>query len=136
MNMPRERRSIGRIVASLGAILGVSVLAGTLVGLMLIPFAGSLGVLTRDVVRDFESLPDELNTPPLPERSVILAADGSVLATIYYQNRIEVPLVSIAPIMRQATIAVEDARFLEHNGVDFRGIVRAAASNASSGEIS
>jgi len=123
-------------VASLGAILGVSVLAGTLVGLMLIPFAGSLGVLTRDVVRDFESLPDELNTPPLPERSVILAADGSVLATIYYQNRIEVPLDSIAPIMRQATIAVEDARFLEHNGVDFRGIVRAAASNASSGEIS
>ena len=136
MNMPRERRSLGRIVASLGAILGVSVLAGTLVGLMLIPFAGSLGVLTRDVVRDFESLPDELNTPPLPERSVILAADGSVLATIYYQNRIEVPLDSIAPIMRQATIAVEDARFLEHNGVDFRGIVRAAASNASSGEIS
>ncbi len=123
-------------MASLGAILGVSVLAGTLVGLMLIPFAGSLGVLTRDVVRDFESLPDELNTPPLPERSVILAADGSVLATIYYQNRIEVPLDSIAPIMRQATIAVEDARFLEHNGVDFRGIVRAAASNASSGEIS
>jgi len=123
-------------VASLAAILGVSVLAGTLVGLMLIPFAGSLGVLTRDVVRDFESLPDELNTPPLPERSVILAADGSVLATIYYQNRIEVPLDSIAPIMRQATIAVEDARFLEHNGVDFRGIVRAAASNASSGEIS
>jgi len=116
--------------------MGISVLAGLLVGLMLIPFAGSLGVLTRDVVRDFESLPDELNTPPLPERSVILASDGSVLATIYYQNRIEVPLESIAPIMRQATVAVEDARFLDHNGVDFRGIVRAAASNASSGEIS
>lgn len=120
MNMPRERRSIGRIVASLGAILGVSVLAGTLVGLMLIPFAGSLGVLTRDVVRDFESLPDELNTPPLPERSVILAADGSVLATIYYQNRIEVPLDSIAPIMRQATIAVpcissHNPRFVSHD---------------------
>jgi len=134
--MPRERRSAGAIAATLGAIVGISVLAGTMVGLMLIPFAGSLGVLTRDVVRDFESLPDELNTPPLPERSVILASDGSVLATIYYQNRIEIPLESIAPIMRQATIAVEDARFLDHNGVDFRGIVRAAASNASSGEIS
>ena len=136
MTMPRERRSAGAIAATLGAIVGISILAGTMVGLMLIPFAGSLGVLTRDVVRDFESLPDELNTPPLPERSVILASDGSVLATIYYQNRIEIPLESIAPIMRQATIAVEDARFLDHNGVDFRGIVRAAASNASSGEIS
>jgi membrane peptidoglycan carboxypeptidase len=136
MNMPRERRSAGAVATALGAIVGISVLAGVLVGLMLIPFAGSLGVLTRDVVRDFESLPDELITPPLPERSVILASDGSVLATIYYQNRIEVPLESISPIMRQATVAVEDARFLEHNGVDFRGIVRAAASNASSGEIS
>ena len=136
MNMPPERRTTGTLAASIGAIVGISVLAGLLVGLMLIPFAGSLGVLTRDVVRDFESLPDELNTPPLPERSVILASDGSVLATIYYQNRIEVPLESIAPIMRQAMVAVEDARFLDHNGVDFRGIVRAAASNASSGEIS
>lgn len=136
MVMPHERRTTGAIASTVGAIVGISVLAGLLVGLMLIPFAGSLGVLTRDVVRDFESLPDELNTPPLPERSVILASDGSVLATIYYQNRIEVPLESIAPIMRQATVAVEDARFLDHNGVDFRGIVRAAASNASSGEIS
>lgn len=134
--MPRERRTAGAVATTVGAIAGISVLAGVLVGLMLIPFAGSLGVLTRDVVRDFESLPDELITPPLSERSVILAADGSVLATIYYQNRIEVPLESIAPIMRQATVATEDARFLEHNGVDFRGIVRAAASNASSGEIS
>ena len=136
MNMPPERRTTGTLAASIGAIVGISIFAGLLVGLMLIPFAGSLGVLTRDVVRDFESLPDELNTPPLPERSVILASDGSVLATIYYQNRIEVPLESIAPIMRQAMVAVEDARFLDHNGVDFRGIVRAAASNASSGEIS
>jgi len=136
MDLYRKRRTAGAVAATLGAMLGISVLAGGLVGLIIIPFAGSLGVLTRDVVRDFESLPDELNTPPLPERSVILASDGSVLATIYYQNRIEVPLESISPIMRQATIAVEDARFLEHNGVDFRGIVRAAASNASSGEIS
>ena len=136
MDQYRKRRTAGAVAATLGAMLGISVLAGGLVGLIFIPFAGSLGVLTRDVVRDFESLPDELNTPPLPERSVILASDGSVLATLYYQNRIEVPLESISPIMRQATIAVEDARFLEHNGVDFRGIVRAAASNASSGEIS
>jgi membrane peptidoglycan carboxypeptidase len=136
MIMPPDRRTTGALATTVGAIVGISALAGLLVALMLIPFAGSLGVLTRDVVRDFESLPDELNTPPLPERSVILSSDGSVLATIYYQNRIEVPLESIAPIMRQATVAVEDARFLDHNGVDFRGIVRAAASNASSGEIS
>lgn len=136
MPVTREHRTLRGILTRIAAVLAIAVVSGALVGLMLVPFAGSLGVLTRDVVRDFESLPDELNTPPLPERSVILAKDGSVLATLYYQNRVEVPLDSIAPIMRQATIAVEDARFLEHNGVDFRGIVRAFASNASSGEIS
>ncbi len=135
MPVNREHRTPRGILARIAAVAGIAVISGALVGLMLVPFAGSLGVLTRDVVRDFESLPDELNTPPLPERSVILAADGSVLATLYYQNRVEIPLSSIAPIMRQAMISVEDARFLEHNGVDFRGIVRAFASNASSGEI-
>ena len=45
------------------------------------------------------------STPPLPQRSVILAADGSRLATVYYQNRIEVPLTKIAPVMRQAIVA-------------------------------
>ncbi|MGB4325781.1 MAG: transglycosylase domain-containing protein [Candidatus Nanopelagicales bacterium] len=136
MAVTRERPTPGGILARIAAIVGIAAVSGALVGFMVVPFAGSFGVVTRDVVREFESLPDELNTPPLPERSVILAADGSVLATLYYQNRVEVPLESIAPIMRQATIAVEDSRFLEHNGVDFRGIVRAAASNASSGEIS
>ena len=31
----------------------------------------------------------------------------------------------VAPIMRQAIVSVEDKRFYAHNGVDFRGIVRA-----------
>jgi membrane peptidoglycan carboxypeptidase len=136
MIVRREHRTPGGILSRIAAISGIAVLSGALVGLMLVPFAGSVGVLTRDAVQDFESLPDALNTPPLPERSLILAADGSVLATLYYQNRVEVPLDSIAPIMRQATIAVEDARFLDHKGVDFRGIVRALAANTSSGEIS
>ncbi len=136
MVVRREHRTLGGILSRIAAIAGIAVLSGALVGLMLVPFAGSIGVLTRDAVQDFESLPDALNTPPLPERSVILAADGSLLATLYYQNRVEVPLDSIAPIMRQATIAVEDARFLDHKGVDFRGIVRALAANRSSGEIS
>lgn len=131
------RRSLGPIGAlgRLAAFLVGAVVAGVVVGLMLMPFAGAAGVVTRDVITDFESLPDSLSTPPLPERSVILAADGSLLATLYYQNRVEVPLDSIAPIMRQAIVAIEDARFLEHNGVDARGVVRAVARNTTAGGI-
>jgi len=119
----------------LAGFLGGAIVAGVIVGLMLMPFAGAAGVVTRDVVTDFESLPDSLSTPPLPERSVILASDGSLLATLYYQNRVEVPLESISPVMRQAIVAIEDARFLEHNGVDARGVVRALARNTTAGGI-
>ncbi|MEC7102664.1 MAG: transglycosylase domain-containing protein, partial [Actinomycetota bacterium] len=123
------------VIGRLLALAVGSVVAGVIVGLMLLPFAGAAGVITRDVISDFESLPASLSTPPLPERSVILASDGSLLATLYYQNRVEVPLNSIAPVMRQAIIAIEDVRFLEHNGVDARGVVRALARNTTAGGI-
>ena len=86
-------------------------------------------------IKNFENLPDSLGTPPLPQRSLILASDGSLLATLFYQNRVEVPLTSISPIMRQATVAIEDSRFLDHDGVDMRGILRSLTANASAGEV-
>ena len=123
------------ILARIGGIIAASTVAGLLLAFMLVPFIGGAGVLTRDVVKNFENLPDALSTPPLAQRSLLLAADGSVLATLYYQNRVEVPLTSISPYMRQATVAIEDSRFLDHNGVDLRGIVRSLATNASAGGV-
>ncbi len=134
-DQPRPRVTPLGVIGRLLALAVGSVVAGVIVGLMLLPFAGAAGVITRDVISDFESLPVSLSTPPLPERSVILASDGSLLATLYYQNRVEVPLNSIAPVMRQAIIAIEDVRFLEHNGVDARGVVRALARNTTAGGI-
>ena len=133
---PDERPSTpGRVLRRIGALVLGSIGAGVIVGLMLMPFAGAAGVVTRDIITEFEALPASLSTPPLPERSVILASDGSLLATLYYQNRVEVPLESISPVMRQAIVAIEDARFLDHNGVDARGVMRALARNTSAGGI-
>ena len=117
------------------AFVSATVIAGLLAGLVALPIVGGVGVLARDAVEDFERLPDAMDTPPLAQRTEILAADGSTLATLYYQNRVEVPLSSIAPVMRQAIVAIEDSRFLEHNGVDVRGVLRAAARNAGAGGV-
>lgn len=132
----RKTRPSGRVgpaslLGRLGLFALVSLLAGAVAAAMVLPVAAAAGLLTRGAVESFESLPTELNTPELPERSVVLASDGSVLATIYYQNRIEVPLSSVSPIMRQAIVAIEDARFLDHPGIDLRGTMRAIVSNAS-----
>jgi len=62
-----------------------------------------------------------------PSRSTrIYARDGSLLANLYHENRIWVPLSQIPPVVRNAFIAVEDARFYHHHGIDFGGIIRAA----------
>ena len=123
------------MLARLGGIVVAAIVGGLLLALMAVPFIGGAGVLTRDVIKNFESLPDALSVPPLPQRSIILASDGSILATLYYQNRVEVPLESISPYMRQAIIAIEDSRFLDHNGVDARGVLRSLATNVESGGI-
>ena len=133
---PADRRpGAGGIIARLVGLLVASLIAGLVLGLMVVPFAGGVGVTARDAVQGFEALPDSIETPPLPQRTEILAADGSPLATLYYQNRVEVPLLQVAPVMRQAMVAVEDARFLNHNGVDVRGTLRALARNRSSGGV-
>ena len=123
------------ILVRITGVIAAATAGGVLVAFMLLPFVGGVGVLTRDVVKDFESLPDALSTPPLPQRSLILASDGSILATLYYQNRVEIPIDSISPYMRQATVAIEDSRFLDHNGVDARGVLRSLASNVEAGDI-
>ena len=131
---PRSPGPFG-VLGRIGLFLVFAVIAGLLAGLAGLPIIGGIGVASRDAIQGFESLPDTLTEPPLPQHSTILAADGSVLATVYYQNRVEVPLSSVAPVMRQAIVAVEDARFLEHNGIDLRGTMRAVATNTSAGGV-
>jgi membrane peptidoglycan carboxypeptidase len=98
----------------------LAVLTGALVAALALPAVGGIGVFTRNTIGNiaFTDLPPELQQPPLSQRSVILAADGSELATFYYENRQSVDLADVAPIMRQSIVAIEDSRFYEHHGVD------------------
>lgn len=130
----RARGATARPLAALGRLgvfFLVALVAGAVAAAMVLPVAAATGLLTRGAIDSFESLPSQLDAPDLPERSVILASDGSVMATIYYQNRVEVPLASVAPVMRQAIVAIEDARFLDHPGIDLRGTMRAIVANST-----
>ncbi|MQA83060.1 MAG: glycosyl transferase family 51 [Streptosporangiales bacterium] len=125
-----------RVMVRKGARLAaVGAIAGVLVAGLAFPAVGGAGITARNAANGFQRLPDELDTPPLPERSRILAADGSLLATFYYENRISVPVDKIAPIMRNAIIAIEDSRFHQHTGVDSKGVIRALVVNARAGEV-
>ncbi|MEV4255142.1 transglycosylase domain-containing protein [Spirillospora sp. NPDC049652] len=116
-------------------LFGFGVLAGILVALLLLPTAFTAGVSTRDAAGWFQDIPDGVDTSGVPERSTILAADGSSIATFYYQNRIDVPLKQIAPVVRQAVLAIEDSRFYQHGALDSKGTLRALISNLGSGQV-
>jgi penicillin-binding protein 1A len=70
------------------------------------------------------------------ENSFVYAADGSLLGAIPSdKNRQPVPLATISPWMRKATIAIEDRRFYEHGGLDFEGIARALVEDIRAGRV-
>ncbi|MCT4533679.1 transglycosylase domain-containing protein, partial [Bacillus thuringiensis] len=58
--------------------------------------------------------------------------NGEVLAMFWDENRIEVPLAEISPLMQNAQVAIEDHRFFEHGAVDTRGTLRALGNNGAS----
>src|SRR3954452_979307 len=67
----------------LGLLFGVSGIAGLLVAGVELPIVGGLGLAAKRGAEQFDSLPSELKAPPLPQRTRILAADGSVIAQFY-----------------------------------------------------
>lgn len=105
--------------------LAISVLAGLLLSGLAVPFTALVGGATKAGADSMRYLPEELETPPQSERSVVKMADGSELANFFEENRTYVTLDQIAPIMQEAQIAIEDHRFYEHGAIDPTGLLRA-----------
>ena len=130
--MPFSPRRLGSVAYSLVMFLVVSVLAGVLIAGLFVPVAGLAGVSSKAAANELNSLPAELATPAPPTRSRVLMANGKTLAYFYDENRIPVKLGDIAPVMRQAQLAIEDHRFYEHGALDLKGTVRALVRNSTS----
>ena len=122
------------IVSLLGAFVATSVVLGLLAAGLVMPTVAATGAAAREGVHVFDALPGEFTQTPLSQQSRILADDGTLIATPYDENRVIVPLAQIAPVMRQAQIAIEDSRFYEHGGIDPQGVGRALISNLRGGD--
>jgi membrane peptidoglycan carboxypeptidase len=123
------------VVSRLGLALVVSCLMGLLMAALAFPVIGGVGLTAKAGADNFLALPADLEAGPPAQRSKILASDGTLLATMYSQNRVNVALSSVPLATRQAVIAIEDSRFYAHHGVDYKGILRAAVTNAGAGGV-
>jgi membrane peptidoglycan carboxypeptidase len=136
--MPRRDQdlSAASVLSHLGVMLGVSALTGLLVAGLALPFVALAGAGAQGVEQSLEDLPEDLIAEPLAQRTKVLDTDGRRLATWYDQNRVNVRLDEIAPVMRQAILAIEDYRFYQHGALDLKGTLRAFITNqANSGVV-
>ena len=65
--------------------------------------------------------------PKLPMR--VYSADGVVIGEFGEERRSLTPIKDIPKVMKDAVLAIEDARFFSHGGVDYLGVIRAGLAN-------
>ena len=95
----------------------------------------AVGIFTYQFEKDAEKF-DLEQISRMESASVLYDRHGKEFAKLFIQNRQTVSFDQIAPMMSKAVIAAEDNRFLEHDGVDYMGVARAAISNYNRGKIS
>ena len=66
---------------------------------------------------------------PMPQASLVLARDGSLIGEIGNEIRTNVSIRSLPKYLPLAFIAIEDHRFYQHDGVDVVGIAGALKDN-------
>ncbi|MCU1595485.1 MAG: glycosyl transferase family 51 [Frankiales bacterium] len=122
---PRPRGPAVLALVSLSSLVLAGILAPVVIG---------LGLIGQSAADQFEHLPARLPQVVLAQRSVLLDSTGKALAVMHGpEDRTVVSLGAVAPVVQQAIVAVEDARFYLHHGVDFRALLRAAVHNSRGG---
>jgi penicillin-binding protein 1A len=76
-----------------------------------------------DIVTDYR--------PKIPLR--IYTADGALLGEFGEEHRDFVPIGEIPKVLKDALLSIEDSRFYEHGGIDYRGVLRALLADLTGG---
>jgi penicillin-binding protein 1A len=120
--------SMGKLAA--GLLVTLLTIGLALVGAVVLGFAGAHQFLRPEIPNAAELRDIRLQLP-----LSIHSRDGRLMAQIGEQRRIPVTWEEIPQLVVDAFLASEDDRYFEHPGVDWQGLVRAAASNFSAGAV-
>jgi penicillin-binding protein 1A len=123
----RLRRSQSRRRFAIGLVAAVS--------LVLVATLAAAAVTGRAVLFGSCSL-DSLRPIPLGQNSFLYTSNGSLLGVVpSTTNRQPVPLAHMSPWLPKATVAIEDRRYWQHGGLDYRGIARALYADVKAGKV-
>ena len=108
------------------------VLQGALAAVVLLAVAG--GGLLFSWTRELPAFDDLKDYRPLVATTVF-AADGSEAFAFARERRTVVPFEKIPDVVKKAVLAAEDARFYQHEGVNYLAILRCAAKGLLRGGV-
>ncbi|HTU81523.1 MAG TPA: PBP1A family penicillin-binding protein, partial [Candidatus Acidoferrales bacterium] len=109
-------------------------IAGVTVLMLILFAAGTVGGIVYAYARNLPDISRMADYQPASSTR-IFARDGTLLASVYKENRVWVPISRIPPVVRDAFIANEDHNFYYHHGVDLGGIMRAAYADLTHQEF-
>jgi membrane peptidoglycan carboxypeptidase len=126
--------SSSRTWITVSKLVGILLATGILAAGLLLPYVGGLGLAARHEADKFLTTGCNLTESAPPQATTLYADDGkTVVARIFTQDRLPVPLTQVPQYLQDALVATEDRRFFSHHGVDMRGLIRSAV-NTSSGD--
>ncbi len=129
----REKHHDGPL-SIVGTMALLSAVAGILVAAIFIPGTALFASTANNVSNDIVDLPLQLDDQASAQTTRLLASNGDLIAYFYEENRQDIPLAKISPLMQEAILSIEDARFYEHGALDLKGTLRALVNNASEGQ--
>ena len=112
---------LGLLLKALAWLMGASI-AAALGVVCLVALVMSIAYPNLPEVSDLASY-----RPKLPLR--VFSIEGDLLGEFGEEHRTFTPIAEIPQVMKDAILAIEDARFFQHNGVDYLGVVRAGLAN-------
>lgn len=99
---------------------------------------GGVGILFKKIIDDTPQITAN-DLKPSAYTTTVYANDGETVTGTFVSagsNRVFTTLDKVPKDMQNAFIAVEDARFYDHKGIDLKGITRAAVKGLTSGKLS
>ena len=105
-------------------------------GLLFVAFVAFVVGSFTEIIRNAPSIENLDSVNPGETKSIIYAADGSVMQELVQSgsNRVRVTYDQIPKDLVNAFVAIEDSRFFKHDGVDVKGIIRALFVGVTSGK--
>ncbi|NLY83852.1 MAG: penicillin-binding protein 1A, partial [Acholeplasmataceae bacterium] len=119
-NSTKKRSIMNKLITLFLTLIAVCVVL--VAGFFLFAKYAPSDIISKDIVQ--------------PAASQFYDNKGELISTTdSEEDRIPIPLAKVPKDLQNAFIAVEDVRFYEHSGIDFRGIARALLSNVMGSDL-